>query len=122
MIMRGFWSHLSLAGSPAASQSSALQSIDLCVSIIFNFCHFFLSLCLCFFLIFIVLILRGARGGAVVEALRYKPEARGIDSRLFHWNFSLTKSLRPHYGPGVDSTSNRNEYQKYFLGVKVASA
>jgi hypothetical protein len=29
----------------------------------------------------------GARGGAVVEALRYKPEGRGIDSR---WNFSLT--------------------------------
>ena len=22
------------------------------------------------------------------------------------------------YGPGVDSASNRNEYQEYFLGVK----
>jgi hypothetical protein len=32
---------------------------------------------------------RGARGGAVVEALRYKPEGRGIDSRLCHWIFSL---------------------------------
>jgi hypothetical protein len=32
----------------------------------------------------------GARGGAVVEALRYKPEGRGIDSRWRHWNFSLT--------------------------------
>jgi hypothetical protein len=30
------------------------------------------------------------RGGAVVEALRYKPEGRGIDSRSSHWNFSLT--------------------------------
>jgi hypothetical protein len=29
-------------------------------------------------------------GGAVVEALRYKPEGRGIDSRFCHWNFSLT--------------------------------
>jgi hypothetical protein len=28
----------------------------------------------------------------------------------------------PHYGPGVDSASNRNEYQEYFLGVKVAGA
>ena len=28
------------------------------------------------------------------------------------------KSFRPHYGPGVDSASNRNEYQEYFLGVK----
>ena len=27
---------------------------------------------------------------------------------------------RPHYGPGVDSASNRNEYQAYFLGVKAA--
>ena len=27
-----------------------------------------------------------------------------------------------HYGPGVDSTSNRNEYQEYFLGVKAAGA
>ena len=28
------------------------------------------------------------------------------------------KSFRSHYGPGVDSTSNRNEYQAYFLEVK----
>ena len=28
------------------------------------------------------------------------------------------KSLRSHYGPGVDSASNRNEYREYFLGVK----
>jgi hypothetical protein len=27
---------------------------------------------------------------AVIEALRYKPEGRGIDSRWCHWNFSLT--------------------------------
>jgi len=27
-------------------------------------------------------------------------------------------SFRSHYGPGVDSASNRNEYQEYFLGVK----
>jgi hypothetical protein len=29
-----------------------------------------------------------------------------------------------HYssGPGVDSSSNRNKYQEYFLGVKVAGA
>ena len=28
------------------------------------------------------------------------------------------KSFRSHYGPGVDSSSNRNEYLEYFLGVK----
>jgi hypothetical protein len=27
-----------------------------------------------------------------------------------------------HSGPGVNSASNRNEYQEYFPGVKVASA
>ena len=32
------------------------------------------------------------------------------------------KYLRSHYGPGVDSASNRNEYQEFFLGVKAAGA
>ena len=32
------------------------------------------------------------------------------------------KSFRSHYGPGVDSDSNRNEYQEYFLEVKAAGA
>ena len=53
----------------------------------------------------------GARGGVVVKVLRYKPAGRGFDSRWCHWNFSVTKSFRSHYGPGVDSASNRNEYQ-----------
>jgi len=35
-----------------------------------------------------------------------------------HWNLSLIQSFRPYYGPGVDSASNRNEYQEYFLGGK----
>jgi len=30
------------------------------------------------------------------------------------------KSFRSHYGPGVDSASNRNEYQEYFLAVRKA--
>jgi len=50
----------------------------------------------------------------LVEALRYKPEGRGFDSRLCHWNYSLTQSFLPHYGPGVDSASNRNEYIKKY--------
>ena len=54
----------------------------------------------------------------LVEALRYKPESRGFDSCWCLWNFSLTLSFQPHYGPGVDSASNRNEYQEYFLGDK----
>jgi len=34
----------------------------------------------------------------------------------------LTWSFRSHYGPGVDSAPNRNEYQEYFLGVKKVGA
>ena len=40
------------------------------------------------------------------------------DPSWCHWNFSLTYSFRSHYGPGVDSASNRNEYQEYFPGGK----
>jgi len=57
-----------------------------------------------------------------VEALLYKPEGCGFDSRWGHWNFSLIFFFRPHYGPGVDLGSNRNEYQENFLGVKVTGA
>ena len=32
------------------------------------------------------------------------------------------KYFRSHYGPWVDSASNRNEYQKHFLGIKAAGA
>ena len=28
------------------------------------------------------------------------------------------KSIRSHYGPGVDPASNTNEYREYFLGIK----
>ena len=32
------------------------------------------------------------------------------------------ESFRSHYGPGVDSASNINEYQEYFLRVNAAGA
>jgi len=35
-------------------------------------------------------ILPGHAVAHLVEALRYKPEDRGFDSRWCHWNFSLT--------------------------------
>jgi hypothetical protein len=53
----------------------------------------------------------------LVEALSYTSDGHGFSYRWSHWNFSLT-SFRPQYGPGVDSASNRNEYQEYFLGGK----
>jgi hypothetical protein len=53
----------------------------------------------------------GARGSIVVKALRYKPEGRGIESR---WGgfFLIYLILPAVLGPGVDSASNRNEYQE----------
>jgi len=38
------------------------------------------------------------------------------------WFFIRIKSFRSHYGHGIDSASNRNEYQEYFLGVKATGA
>jgi len=32
-------------------------------------------------------------------------------------DFSVTYSLRPYHGPGVDSVPRENEYQKYFLAA-----
>jgi hypothetical protein len=58
----------------------------------------------------------------LVEALRYKPEGLGFDSRWCHWIFSLTQSFRPHCGPGVYPASSGNWYQECFLEVKTAGA
>ena len=52
---------------------------------------------------------KGDRGGTVVKMLYYKSEGRRFDPRWCHWNFSLTQFFRSHYGPGVESASNRNE-------------
>jgi len=46
-----------------------------------------------------------------------------VRSQLVSLEFMIDiNSFRSHYGPGVDLTSNRNEYQDYFLGVKAAGA
>jgi hypothetical protein len=42
-----------------------------------------------------------------------KPEGHGFESR---WG-RIFSSFQPHYGPGVDSASNRNEYQESSWGV-----
>ena len=42
-----------------------------------------------FFLYFpLHITIRGHAVAHLVEALRYKPEGRGFDSRWCHWNFS----------------------------------
>ena len=62
----------------------------------------------------------GDRGGTVVKVLCYKSES-SIPASVSGF-FIDTKSFRSHYGSGVDSASNRNEYQEHFLGVPTAGA
>jgi hypothetical protein len=60
-------------------------------------------------------------GTAVAQWLRYCATNRKVAGSIpdgvignFYWH----KSFWSHYGPGVHSFSNRNEYQEYFLGGK----
>jgi hypothetical protein len=78
--------------------------------------------CVCVCACVYIYIYMGHAVTQLVEVLCYKPEGCGFDSRWCHWNFSLTYSFLPHYGPGIYSASNRNEYQEYFLGVKTVGA
>jgi len=68
-----------------------------------------------------ILTMIGDRGGTVVKVLQIRRSL--VRSQLVSVEFFIDiKSLRSHYGPGVDSASNRNEYQEHFLGVKAAGA
>ena len=66
-----------------------------------------------------LLVYTGDRGSTVVKIVWLKSEGRWFDLSGFLIDI---KSFRSHYGPGVDSASNRNEYQEYFLGVTAAGA
>jgi hypothetical protein len=59
---------------------------------------------------------RKGGGGTVIKVLCYKSEGRRFDPSWCHCHKILPMAL------GVESASNRNEYQEHFLGVKAASA
>jgi hypothetical protein len=50
----------------------------------------------------------------------YWPEVGGFDSRLDHWDFSV--SFLPHCGPGVDSSLTEMSTRDSPWGVKTAGA
>jgi len=64
-------------------------------------------------------------GTAVAQGLRGRATNRKVAGSIpggVNGFFIDIKYFRSHYGPGVDSASNRNEYQECFLGVKAAGA
>ena len=66
-----------------------------------------------------------AQGTVVAQWLRccatYQMVAGLIPAGVIGFFIDI-KPFQSHYSPGVDSASNRNEYQEYFLGVKAAGA
>ena len=67
----------------------------------------------------------GKGGTAVAQWLRCCATNRKVAGSILgcvRGFFIDIKSFRSHYGPGVDSASNRYEYQEYFVGVKAAGA
>ena len=63
--------------------------------------------------------LKGKMGTAVAQWLRRCATNRKLAGSIpagVNGIIIDIKSFRSHYGPRVDSASNRNEYQEYFLG------
>jgi len=61
-------------------------------------------------------------GNAVAQWLRRcatNLKVAGSNPATVSGFFTDTKFFRSHYGSGVDSASNRNEYQEYFLRVNL---
>ena len=78
-----------------------------------------------------IILVAGDSGNTVVKVLCYKSwslvlfQKIGRSLVLFQMvslEFIDIKSFLSHYGPGVDTASNRNEYREHFLGVKAAGA
>ena len=53
----------------------------------------------------------------VLQTFRNRKVAASIQAGVSGFFIDI-KSFRSHHGPRVDSASNRNEYQEYFLGLK----
>ena len=55
-------------------------------------------------------------GTAVAQWLRCCATNRKVAGSIPAGVSGFFIDIKSHYGPGVDSASNRNEYQEYFLG------
>ena len=61
-------------------------------------------------------------GTAVAQWLRCCATNRKVAGSISAGVSGFFIHIKSHYGPGVDSASNRNDYQEYFLEVKAAGA
>jgi hypothetical protein len=58
------------------------------------------------------------RDGAVGWGTALQAGKSWVRFTMVSLEFFFVISFRSHYGPGIDSACNRNEYQEYFLGGK----
>jgi hypothetical protein len=72
----------------------------------------FISACNIYTLYMTHYTLQGAGSSIVVEALSYKPEGRGFETRCADWILSVYLILNEALGPEVYSTSDRNGYHR----------
>jgi len=78
-------------------------------------------MCVCVY-IYVYIYIWGTRWHSVSGAVLQIGKSL-VRSQLVSLEFFIyIKSFRSHYGPGVDSASNRNECQEHFLGVKAVGA
>ena len=80
------------------------------------------DMCLLVICIYLYIVLLGT---AVAQWLRCCGKNRKVAGSMAAsvcGFFIDIKSFRSHYSPGVESASNRNEYQEHFLGVKATGA
>ena len=71
-------------------------------------CNFFVLYC----------ILSGTAVAQLLRCCATNRKVAGWIPAVVSGYFIDIKSFRSHYGPGVDSASNRCEYQEHFLGGK----
>jgi len=62
----------------------------------------------------------GAHGGAVGGGTALQAGRSRVRFPMVSLEFFIDIILPAAYGPGVDSASNKNEYQEYLLGIKAA--
>jgi hypothetical protein len=81
--------------------------------------YIYISVYQCVYIYLYMFLILRARGSVVVEALCYKPEDSGFETRWGEWLFQIYLILPAALGPGVYSASNRNEYQKRRNNISV---